>query len=320
MNLDPIIEKRCKERLKVLMPQYKKAILKQDLKMAKNLIVDVQPLLKKLEKNAQLVELKNQLFELALINNEVDYSIEGLLINKKLANKNTRLYLDATALLAIGYLRKSELEKAKPCIQEVLQNKNIIKTESTRRKFNEEIIKRFDEECVLASLKNDKNKRFSLDEINLSMLKDLESKTENELYIELGILAPKSTKDLLYLVDIFSKKQLTFEEQKLLTSSDEEITDDKIGKTIFSSFKQVLYKSICDPSSEVYKGWYTNGVGITLDKKYMISSITAIFIGYGIGYIALIVSAAVLILRFGLNIYCERYKPISITELRRKGD
>jgi Tfp pilus assembly protein PilF len=94
------------------------------------------------------VELKNQFFELALDANQYDFAIEGFLSNRRPVNTKTRLHLEATALLAIAYLRKGDIEKAKPFIKDVLQNRNIIKSPTTRAKFNKEIITRFDEEML----------------------------------------------------------------------------------------------------------------------------------------------------------------------------
>lgn len=318
MEPTPLTISRWNKRLKILMPQYKKAILSKDFDFAKSLILDIQPLLKNLNKTSKLIEIKNQLFELAIIKNEPNYAIDGLLINRRLINKNTRLHLEATALLAIAYLRICEVEKSKPYIKEVLQNKNVIKTESTRSKFNEEIIKRFDEECTLASLKNEKKVSINLEEAYLKALKYSQTKTEIQLYLELGNSTPKSTKDLLFQIDDFSKNQLTYNERKLLPSSKEFSKNDKVGKTVFSSFKRVLYNSICDPNSEVYKAWYTNGLGAVLDKKFIIVAVSSGLIGFGIGHTALIISACALILRFGLDIYCDMFKPAGLTELRRK--
>ena len=311
---------RINLRLKVLLPQYKKAIQDQNLIFAQNLIVDINPLLKQLNKTTQLVELKNALFELAMIQGQPKYAIEGLLINQKFVNKKTRLHLEGSALLAIAYLRLNDLISAKPFIIEVLKNKNIIKSETTRRKFNKEIIERFDEEAALYSLRNGIPLTYNLDEIHSLVLRAIETKTNNELYIEMGLSLPKATKDILFQVDEFSKKQLTFDERKLLPSPVDLISNDEAGRTVFSAFKRVVYKSVCDPNSEVYKGWYTNGVGSILDKKFITGAVVAKLSGYGIGSIALIIAAVALLIRFGLDIYCERFKPVGVTELRRKGD
>lgn len=305
-------------RLERLTPQFKKAIQEKNIIDAKIVISDLQQVLRTLGKMTRLVEFKNQLFELALEEKDYDFAIDGFLSNRALANNTTRLHLEATALLAIAYLRKTEIEKAKPFIKEVLQNKKLIKTDSTREKFNQEIIARFDEECALASLKSNRKIEYNLDELHQEVIKVLNASTDEQLYITIGKTLPKFTKDLLYEVDKFSKNQLPYKEQKMLPAPEELIKDEPAGRTVFSAFKRVVYKSLCDPKSEVYKAWYTNAVGSVVDKKYITIAIALALSGEGIGITALAISASALVIRFGLDIYCEKYKPATVTEFRRK--
>lgn len=297
-----------------------KAIQEKNINNAKIITSDLQQVLRSLGKTAKLVEFKNQLFELALEENDYDFAIDGFLSNRALVNSSTRLHLEATALLAIAYLRKKEIENAKPFIQEVLENKKVIKTEATRKKFNKEIIARFDEECALASLNSSRKIELDIDELHQEVLKVLNTSTDEQLFITIGKTVPKFTKDLLYEVDKFSKTLLPYKEQKMLPTSEDLIKDEPAGRTVFSSFKRVIYKSLCDPESEVYKAWYSNAVGSLVDKKFITAAVGFALAGHGIGVTALIISAAALVIRFGLDIYCEHYKPVTVTEFRRKAD
>ena len=317
-NVSLLQEKSLNLRLEKLIPQFRNAILERKLADAKIVITDLQVVLRAMNKTTKLVELKNQFFELAMEAQEYDFAIDGLLSNRQLVNHTTRLYLEATALLAIAYLRRNELGNARPFIKEVLQNKNVIKTEATRRKFNKEIIARFDEECALYSLKSGKEIPIDVEVLHGEVAKLSSTLTEEQLYAIIGKALPKLTRDLLFEVDKFSKNQLTWQEQKLLPSSEEIIKDEQAGRTVFSAFKRVVYKSLCDPASEVYKVWYTNAVGSVVDRKYITAAVVLALTGQGIGIMALAISAAALVLRFGLDVYCERYKPLGITEMRRK--
>ena len=305
-------------RLDKLTPQFKKAIQNKNIGDAKIVISDLQQVLRTLGKMTRLVEFKNQLFELALEEKDYDFAIDGFLSNRTIVNDTTRLHLEATALLAIAYLRINEIEKAKPFIREVLQNRKVIKTDSTREKFNKEIIARFDEECALASLKSKSKIETDVDELHKEVIKAASSLTEEQLYDLIGKTVPKLTKDLLFEVDKFSKNQLTYKEQKMLPAPEELMKNEPAGRTVFSAFKRVVYKSLCDPNSEVYKAWYSNAVGSVVDKKYITAAVALALSGQGIGILALVISAAALVLRFGLDIYCEQYKPAGITEFRRK--
>ena len=305
-------------RLEILLPQFKKAVERKNLNEAKNVIADLQSLLRALNKTTKLVELKNQLFELAFHENQYDFAIEGFMSNRNLVNSKTRLHLEATALLAIAYLRKGDIEKARPFITDVLKNENVIKSPATRAKFHREIIERFNEEISLFSLKTDSKIEIDNNELYKEALKVHNSLSEDQLYEEIGKSLPKSTKELLYEVDKFSKNQLPYHESKTLAPPTDMVKNDVAGKTVFSAIKLVVYKSLCDPKSEVYKIWYTNAVGAVVDKRFIYSAITLALAGVGIGLRALIVSVTALILRFGLDIYCEKYKPASVTALRRK--
>lgn len=307
-------------RLGRLATQFKKAIQNKNITDAKIVISDLQQVLRTLGKTTRLVEFKNQLFELALEEQDYDFAINGFLSNRTLVNDATRLHLESTALLAIAYLRKNEIEKAKPFIREVLQNKKVIKTDATREKFNKEIIARFDEECALASLKSNNKIEVNIDDLHSEVIKAINTLTDEQLYIAIGKTLPKLTKDLLFEVDKFSKNQLTYKEQKMLPSPEELIKDEPAGRTVFTAFKRVVYKSLCDPTSEVYKAWYSNAVGSVVDKKYITAAVALALSGQNIGLTALVISVAALVLRFGLDIYCERYKPAAVTEFRRKTD
>lgn len=312
----PKLSEVQKKRLKILEPQLSKAVNEKDFKLALNVVSDMQDMLKTTGHITKLVQYKNWLFELALDVEEYTIAERGFIGNRKLVNKNTRLYLEATALLAITYLRTSEYEKSKPLISEVLKNDKVIKTERTRQIFKKTIIERFDEEVALYSIREDFTPTFNIDQIQNDAGILVATKTEEDIFKYLGNSVPQKTKNLLFDIDSFSKNQLSYDERKLLPSPAEIIKDESTGKTIFSSLKRVIYNSICDPKSEVYKAWFTNGLSVVLDKKYITGAVIASLTSLGIGLKALAISAVALIVRFGLDVYCEHYKPIGIMESR----
>lgn len=317
MAKPPNLTKQQKTRLQVLEPQLKVAVKNKDFSLAKKIVSDIQDILRPTGHTTRLVQIKNWLFELALELENYDYAEQGFIGNRKLVNYNTRVYLEATALLAVCYLRKKEFEKAKPYIEEVLKNDKVIATENTRRQFRKAIIERFDEESVLYSLKEEQNQQMDAGEVQQEAAILLSTKNEDEIYLLLGKQIPLHTKNILFQVDFFSKKQLPSAERKLLISSEEMLKDEVVGKTVFSSLKRVIYNSLCDPNSEVYKAWFTQGLGFVLDKKYISGAVLASLTGLGIGLKALAVSAVALILRFGLDVYCEHSKPEGVMELRK---
>lgn len=318
MSRPPKLTDTQKLRLSKLDPQLKNAVQSHNFELAKSILIDLQQVLKPTGHINRLIQYKNWVFELAIEMGMYDYAERGFIGNRKLVNKNTRVYLEATALLAICYLRKNEYEKAKPYIKDVLQNEIVIRSSNTRRIFHSEIIARFDEEVALFSLKSLGNEPLDVNEIQDEAGKLLSTNNEDELYVILGKALPPQTKILLFQIDEFAKKQLPSAERKLLAPPINMTKDDVAGKTFFKSLKHVFYNSICDSKSEVYQAWCKNGLGIVLDKKFLTSAILCILGGLGIGYKALAVSTIALILRFGLDVYCEHYKPTGIMEIREK--
>jgi len=299
-----------------LIKQFKKAISTCQYGDAKYVMRDLHDVMNRLNKKTKLIEHKNKLYELAIQEQDYEVAIDGLNSNRLVVGTRTRTHLEATALLAIAHLRKGEIESAKPFIKDVLQNTHVIKSPGTRARFNKEIIKRFDEEITLFALKQESKTEINQDALTEKVQKLLKTHTNQQLYKLIGQETSTNLKVLLIEVDRYSKNQLPPHEQMLLPSSDIFIEDEPSGITIFESTKRVIYKSLCDQNSEVYKMWFTNGISNLASKKFIIGAVSAAFLGFGIGTMALIAYAATLVIRFGLDIYCEKYNPASLMENR----
>ena len=296
----------------------KVAISNRDFSTAKRLVVVLQALLKPTGHFNRLIQSKNRLYELALEVDEINTAIRGLKSNRAVINQNTRLYLEATSLLAICYLRQEELELAKPLIKEVLTNDTVIKSPRTRREFRIEIVERFNQETALYSLKNKDKEDFTKEELQEQVGKILMSQNESEIYTTLGKSVPEHTKYLLFEVHQYSLKQLPSAERLALPSPEEKVKEKEVGMTVFQSVKRVIYNSLCDKESEIYKVWYTNGMEIILSKGYISSAVLSCLNNIGIGMKLLSASIVALILKFGLEVYCIKNKPSDLMELRGK--
>jgi len=73
-----------------------------------------------------------------------------------------------------------------------------------------------------------------------------------------------------------------------------------------------MYRSLCDPTSEIYKVWFNKGFGFVLNKFYIGSAITSVLADLGIGMKAVAIPIVALLIKFGIEVYCERYKPVGI--------
>lgn len=312
------LSEKQKERLKILEPKFKDSLKRKDLETAKSLAVDIQSLLRPTKHFNRIVQNKNSLYELALELGQIEFAISGLISNRATVSKNTRLHLEATSLLAICFLRKKDVENAKPLIKEVLTNYSFIKTERTRKEFRAEIIERFDEEAALYSLKEIGIESFTEDELEAEVIRLVTTQNESEIFEQIGKSVPETTKYLLFQVHEFSTKQLPSAERLALPSPEQKIKDAEVGKTVFQSIKRVAYNSLCNPESEIYKVWFQNGISAVLSKGYIRTAIVTCLASLGIGIKLISASIIALIIKFGLEVYCDKYKPIELMELRNR--
>lgn len=308
-----------KERIKRLEPALRLAAKKGDFASAKQIVVDLQSIYLPTGNEAKLMQAKNILFEAAMEAGNLTFAEQGFNGVRQKTSNRTRVHLEATALLAICYIRQTQLDKAEPLIREVLINDQVIQSEPRREEFRKLIIERFDEEATLFALKVERQEDLNIDEIQKEA-EQLESRSEEQLFESIGRSIPVSVKDILFRIDDFSKKQLPSAERKRLPAPENMLQNQEVGKTLFSSIKRVLYKSLCDPESDIYKAWYNRGLGFVLNKFTLTANLAAstldAFINLGIGLKGLVVPAIALILKFGIEVYCDRYKPIDIMDLR----
>jgi hypothetical protein len=132
----------------------------------------------------------------------------------------------------------------------------------------------------------------------------------------MGKALPPESVAFLLRVDTLAKRGLTRTEILYLPGEAQIMEKAELGRTVFRSFKRVLWNSLCDPESDVYKAWFSGGLNCVLDRKYIGSAVAAMLLHLGIGIKALAVSAVALIMKFGIEIYCERFKPDFIVEAR----
>ena len=305
-----------KKRLKVLEPKLKSAVEQRDYQSAKSLILDIQSILRPTKHYVRLCQSKNKLFELAIEIGDFDFAISGLKSNRMVLNSRTRIYLETTSLLAICYIRMQEIEKAKPIIKEVLTNHTAIKTEKTRQIFHSEIINRFNEEVALCTLKSATKPVYDEDDLEREVIKIIQNLSEDEIFTQIGQASPTATKDLIFLVHDFSTKQLPSAERLALPSPEQRIKDTEVGKTVFQSVKRVVYNSLCNPNSDIYKVWFDNGMQVVLSKGYIRTTVISCLINLGIGIKMIAASIIALVIKFGIEVYCERYKPKGIMDIR----
>jgi hypothetical protein len=261
---------------------------------------------------------KAWLFEAAMEAGELGDAELGFIGVRKKTVPGTRIYLEATALLAICYLRKNRLDLAEPLIAETLKREKNIGSVARRRKFICTVVKRFEEEGALASLIGYGNERLDPIELQSDAGEMVRTLTEDELFANIGRSLPKKTVAYLLKIDEFARGQLPSAEVRYLPLPEELVKHNELGRTVFSSIRRVLYRSLCDPESDVYKAWFNQGLMAVLERRYLAIAVTTTLYGMSIGVKALGVSATALLVKIGVEVFCDRYKPTGVMEERRR--
>lgn len=260
-----------------------------------------------------------KLYEAALENWDLDLAKRGLTFVRQNTNKNTRLFLEATALLAIAHLRANDLPGAEPLMAEVLRNDEVITSKSRRTKFRQEIIARFDQEGALAALAQEHPALQSEAEIHeaaIRLLKD--GKNEDDLDEIIGDQTPQAVKDFLLKVDQLSKNLLPHEERPLLPSPKQVLKNRYVGKLVFNGLRRKIYRYICAEESEVYQAWLADGLDAILSKGYVASAVVAALTDLRIGVGALAVGISAKLMKVGIGNFCEKNRPLDLMGLRKR--
>jgi hypothetical protein len=303
------LSERQRERLGILEPALRNAVRLGDYEGAKRITADIQSLLRPTGHETRLMQAKNWLFEAAMEAGKLETAVSGFEGVRKLVARRTRVYLEATALLAVCHIRRRDLESAEPLIREVLASDSIISSERRRRQFRLRVVSRFEEEGVLAALEGNGEDLLVPDEIETAAAKSVQTKSEDEMFADLGSALPPATVAYLLRIDELAKRQLPASEIRYLPPAQDLLKHGQLGRTTFHAVKRVLWRSLCDPESELYKAWFKNGISAVLDKKYISTCVIGALGGFNIALGGLVVSLVALLFKFGIEVYCEKYRP-----------
>lgn len=311
MTKKPVLSKKQKERLAILEPRLKSCLKTANLEQAKDIAAEIQALLRPTEHETRLLQAKNWLYEVAMEANNITFAKMGFEGTIQKSNPKTRLHLEATALLAICYLREENLDKARSLIIKAVENINNIKSAERRQQFHKRMIQRLEDESILVGLSDRSSVLLNLNEVDQQTVLLIKTKSDNQIYLEMGRAVPKRSLDLLTKVRDSYTLKLPAPDQKMLPPPISEENKEELGKRANSALKRVAWRAICSPESDIYKAW-SGGLSIVYDKKYITTAIVASFNSLHIPLIMLAASAAALAIKFGAEVFCEKFSPDSI--------
>jgi hypothetical protein len=319
MAPSPVLTDGQKIRLAELEPRLRECVSRADFGKAKEIVHEVQTLLRSSGHEIRLLQAKNWLYETALEANQLDFAKSGFIGTIAKTSSKTRLHLEATALLAVCYLKEGDLDSAKPQIAKAVDSVGNIKSTSRRMQFHKRLLARFEEEALLAGMRDKTAKPLKLDEVDSEAIRLVSTATEDAIYDELGKAVPARAKFLLEEIYQNYVLRLPAPERKLLPPPIYEKETKELGKKALVALKRVAWRSLCSKDSEIYKAW-NDGLSVVYDKKYIASSIVACFNSVNITVVMLAASAAALAIKFGAETFCELYAPRSLMIDRRDTD
>lgn len=308
----PALTVQQKRRLASLEPRLRDLAQQGEYGRAKVVAAEIQEILRASGHETRLMQSKNWLFQAAMEAGNIAVAQTGFEGVRKKTSPRTRVYLEATALRAICLLRQGEFVAAQPLIREALRRCSNITSDRRRAQFRRRMIERFEQEWVVSVLRGDETPRWDVNQVQAEAGDLVQTSTEEEIEERLGSMVPRELVERILGVYEFSRQQLPPSEQRLLPSPRERRDQKEVGRTLISSARRVVWRSLCDPTSDVYKMWFESGMRAVLDKRLLTASVIAALSGMRIGMYGLAVSLTAVILKGGLEVFCDRFEPLDL--------
>jgi len=268
----------------------------------------IQGLFSNDRRHHRLLRAKLWAFEACLDANRITYAQNGFVGVRKLAGITTRLYLEASSLLAVCYLREKKTGEAKQLIREIISNVNNIKSDRTRHQFQKRLVARIEEECILTELIGKDEGLLDPEEIHAKAIILLQRNSNAEIIKLIGNSVPVAGIELLKDVRNYSINQLSPPDRKMLPSPEKAEAPQKIGRITFALLRRIAWKTFCDPESSIYKLW-SKRVPKIFNEGYFSAAIVTTMNDFRMGLPMLASGIVALIMKYSAEEFCEMSKP-----------
>lgn len=294
--------------IKPLEFELRKAVQQAESEVAVELAGKIQNLFPYDRKHHRLLRAKLWAFEACLDANRLPYAEAGLIGIRKLSEPNTRLYLEASSLLAVCFLRQKKIPESKKLIYEVISKINNIASDRTRNQFQKRLIDRIEEECILAELIGAGDEKLDVKEIEDKAIFLIQRNSDDEILKLIGNSVPVASAKLLSDVRAYSIKQLHPPDRKLLPAPEKAEEPKHIGRITFAILRRVAWKTLCKPSSPIYKLW-AKGAPKIFNEGYFSAAAVTTLNDFRIGIPLIASGLAALIMKYSAEEFCELAKP-----------
>lgn len=303
--------------LQLLEPELRQAVANAEPEKAIEIAGKIQEHFLNDRTHHRLLRAKLWAFESCVDANRIAYASSGLTVIRKLSAVTTRLYLEASALLSICLLRERKFADAKIIIKETVGNINNITSEKTRHKFQKRLIERIEEECIFTELMGTADAPLDQKEIEAKAVLLLQRSSDDEILKLIGNSVPSAGILLLRDVRSYSIEQLPVADRKLLPAPQKSEEPKVIGKTTFTLLRRIAWKTVCKPSSPIYKMW-SKKVPEVFNEGYFSAAILSTLGEFRIGLPLLASGILALIMKYSAEEFCELAKPKPV--MIHKGD
>jgi len=299
-------------------PKLQAAALKGEYEKAKEYAAHIIRELKNTPHQTRLLQNKLWLFEAAMEAGHVEMAISGFTEIRKRTNIGTRVHLESVAFLSICHIKSRRPDDATPFINYVLNNTNHIATEQKRLRFKMAYIKRLEDEALIANVSGSGKIHDTPAEIETEAGKLIAKHNSDEILAILGESTPTHAFEYLKKVHDISKKQLPYQERIGLPTPPNKGENANIGKRVLASLGRVLWRYLCDKDNEINKVLFVEGLKGVLNKHLLGFSIISAFNGFEVGNKIIAVSTTALIIKIGVDVFCEEYRPEKLMDTRQQ--
>lgn len=294
--------------LRPLEARLRKAVAQAEPEKAVEIAGKIQALFPDDRKHHRLLRAKLWAFEACVDANSLSYAETGLIGVRKLAAPSTRLYLEASALLAVALLRQKKVADSKKIIREVIGNINNIASDRTRHQFQKRFISRIEEECILAELIDTGDGQLDASEIEAKAILLIQHNSDDEILKLIGNSVPSPGLRLLSDVRTYSIQQLPPPDRKMLPPPEKAGQPKNIGRTTFALLRRIAWKTFCKPSSPIYKLW-SKRVPKVFNEGYFSAAVITALGDFRIGIPLIASGLAALVMKYSAEEFCELAKP-----------
>ena len=299
------------DTLRPLEESLARCVEKGDLPEAKRLTSKIVKLLDGYGDHHRLLYAKLRCFETAVEANAISWATSGLTGIRAKASEGTRLYLEATGLLAICCLRDKKIEDAKVLIRYVIDHGNHIKSDGRRQEFQKRIVERIEEECILSELIGTGSDDLEPEKVHEQAVLLIQQKSDDEIYALIGSSVPQ--KGVLLLKEVRNDAILGLPppDRKLLPAPEEAVKPPNLGKRAFAALRRIAWRTLCDPNSELHDLWAKKNPRV-MTVGYFATAISASLKSWQIGSLMLAAGIAAIAMKFTAAEFCSWTRPNTI--------